>query len=269
MPSYVVTGAARGIGFGYLQSLSSNPSNVVFGLVRKLSNAKDAVHLASKTSNVHILEADIVDESALAAAASEVARVTGGSLDVLINNAGVQDLGYLSADIDKFPTFDVLKKDLFDTLEVNVYGVIITILTFIPLLQKGSVKKVVSLSSAMCDLDFINGTGMTTSVSYSISKGALNVAMAKFAQRYKEDGIIFLSICPGLTSTGATTAHSLSPEEWAVIKKQIAGAQRLYPHFEQPHSIDYSIRKQLDVINRWTIEGTGAFVSHKGNHSWL
>jgi len=110
---------------------------------------------------------------------------------------------------------------------------------------------------------------MTTAVSYSISKGGLNVAMAKFAQRYKEDGIIFLSICPGLTSTGANSAESLTPERWTVIKKQIAGAQKLYPHFQRPHSVDYSVEKQLEVIDRWTLEQSGAYVSHKGNKSWL
>ncbi|EPQ50278.1 NAD P-binding protein [Gloeophyllum trabeum ATCC 11539] len=269
MPSYVVTGAARGIGFGFLKKLSEDPNNTVFGLVRKLSTSTDAKELASKRPNVHILQADIVDDKALAAAAEEVAKVTGGSLDVLINNAGVQDLGYLNADIDGFPNFETLKKDLFATLEVNVYGVMITILTFIPLLKKSSIKKVVTLSSAMCDLDFINGTGMTTSVSYSISKGAVNVAMAKFAAKFKDDGIIFLSICPGLTSTGATSAESLTPEEWAVIKKQIACAQKLYPHFQQPHSVEYSIDKQLEVINSWTLDKSGGYVSHKGNKEWL
>ncbi|KAH9948309.1 hypothetical protein B0H21DRAFT_690286 [Amylocystis lapponica] len=265
MPSYVVTGAARGIGFGFIQKLSSDPNNIVFGLVRNLSTAQDALDLAAKVSNVHILQADIVDH----AAAAQVAKLASGSLDVLINNAAVQDLGYLNVDVDGFPSFDALKKDLFATFEVKIYGVMTTILTFIPLLQRSAIKKVVSLSSAMADLDFINGTGITTSVAYSISKAGLNAAIAKFAQRYKPDGIVFLSLCPGLTSTGATSADSLSPAEWAVIEKQIAGARKLYPRFREPHSIEYSVERQLEVVARWPLAQSGAFVSHKGDHEWL
>jgi len=37
--------------------------------------------------NVTILQADILDSLALQAAAAEAARITGGGLDVLINNA--------------------------------------------------------------------------------------------------------------------------------------------------------------------------------------
>jgi NAD(P)-dependent dehydrogenase (short-subunit alcohol dehydrogenase family) len=40
-------------------------------------------------SNIHILEADITDYSALQAAAAETARITGRSLDYLIGNAGI------------------------------------------------------------------------------------------------------------------------------------------------------------------------------------
>jgi NAD(P)-dependent dehydrogenase (short-subunit alcohol dehydrogenase family) len=36
---------------------------------------------------LHILEADIIDVEALNKAAAETEKITGGSLDVLINNA--------------------------------------------------------------------------------------------------------------------------------------------------------------------------------------
>ena len=36
---------------------------------------------------------------------------------------------------------------------------------------------------------------------YGISKAALNLAVAKYAARFKDEGIIFLSITPGLVKT--------------------------------------------------------------------
>jgi NAD(P)-dependent dehydrogenase (short-subunit alcohol dehydrogenase family) len=38
---------------------------------------------------VHVLAADIVDSGALKAAAAATAHITGGALDVLINNAAL------------------------------------------------------------------------------------------------------------------------------------------------------------------------------------
>jgi hypothetical protein len=103
MPSYVVTGASRGLGvrsppslskpkltrklqYAFIQKLASNPSNVVIGLVR--NKEATLTRLAKdKLQNVHVFEADIVGYPALQKAADEVSKITGGGLDVLINNA--------------------------------------------------------------------------------------------------------------------------------------------------------------------------------------
>lgn len=86
MPSYLITGASRGLGYAFLQHLSQDPSNIVIGLVRNKAAAEEKVQ-KDGLKNVHIIQADIVDIPALKKAAEETAQLTGGSLDVLINNA--------------------------------------------------------------------------------------------------------------------------------------------------------------------------------------
>ena len=44
---------------------SSNPDNLVFGLVRNKATAKDAIALEQTHPNLHILQADITDFEAL------------------------------------------------------------------------------------------------------------------------------------------------------------------------------------------------------------
>ncbi|RFU77340.1 saccharopine dehydrogenase [Trichoderma arundinaceum] len=87
MPSYVVTGASRGLGYAFVKLLASDPSNTVIGLVRN-PTATQARLTADGISNVHVIAADIADETALRNAAEETKRILNGEgLDVLINNA--------------------------------------------------------------------------------------------------------------------------------------------------------------------------------------
>lgn len=95
-----------------------------------------------------------------------------------------------------------LIKDLQVSFEVNVVGVINTVSTFIPLLRKGHEKKVFTLSTGMADIDLINQVDLAIGAPYSISKGALNIAVAKYNALYKSEGILFMAISPGMVDTG-------------------------------------------------------------------
>lgn len=54
----------------------------------------------------------------------------------------------------------------------------------------------------MADLDMTNKYRLTPGAPYSISKAALNMAVGKFHAQYSEQGVLFLSICPGMVNTG-------------------------------------------------------------------
>lgn len=88
MVSWAVTGATRGIGFGFVNNLSVDPNNQVFALIRSRATASPLEELAAKRKNIHIVVTDISDPRKLDQATGEVSKVTGGSLDVLILNAG-------------------------------------------------------------------------------------------------------------------------------------------------------------------------------------
>lgn len=104
MPSYVVTGASRGIGarlprllsqtvltktqYEFIRKLAKDQSNTVIGLVRNKAATEERLAKDS-IKNVTIIEADITDFAAQQKAAAETAKQTGGSLDYLINNAAL------------------------------------------------------------------------------------------------------------------------------------------------------------------------------------
>lgn len=64
--------------------------------------------------------------------------------------------------------------------------------------------------------------------------------------------------------TAAPDNHS---EEFKMLSKSIAKVAT--PDFKGPMSPEESVKLQLAIINRWTVDQSGAFVSHHGNKEWL
>ncbi len=85
---------------------------------------------------------------------------------------------------------------------------------FLPLISKSKVKKVISISTGLADIDLIAKFDIETAVAYSISKAGLNMAVAKFSAQYRAEGILFLSISPGLVDT-----HDFSKSEFSLYSR--------------------------------------------------
>jgi NAD(P)-dependent dehydrogenase (short-subunit alcohol dehydrogenase family) len=95
-----------------------------------------------------------------------------------------------------------LEEDLRKSIDTNLIGNIHFYNLFMPLVLKGKAKKVIFISSGMADIDLINKFDLETGSLYSLSKAAMNVATAKFNAQYKKDGVLFLSISPGVVDVG-------------------------------------------------------------------
>ncbi|KAJ6541829.1 hypothetical protein B0H19DRAFT_326217 [Mycena capillaripes] len=262
MPSYVVTGAAKGIGLEFVTQLSFDSGNTVFAIVRNKATATQLNALSRK--NVTVLEADVTDAKALELAAAKVSKTTGGKLDFLINNAGKTN--HPGFTLDKFPTPEALEHDLLDNFKTNTIGMVHCTNAFLPLLRNGVAKKVISLSTPMADLDVTLFGEIVSEPSYSITKAALNMVVAKYAAQFKSEGFVFLAISPGMVATSMLPTPGNHDEEFKLLSKSIA---KVAPDFKGPMSPEESVKLQLDVINRWTVEQSGAFVSHLGNKQWL
>lgn len=141
------------------------------------------------------------DRKSLYKAADEVAKITGGSLDVLINNgARVSTGSSWKAVTDMDPQF--LEDELNASFQTNCVGVAHSINAFLPLIRKGSLKKVITISTGMADDDVVCKWEVVPAAPYSISKAAVNTLMAKYhAALGNKEGILFLSISPGFVDT--------------------------------------------------------------------
>lgn len=68
------------------------------------------------------------------------------------------------------------------SLTTNVLGPTLTTNAFLPLLKKGTLKKVLSLASGLGDAQLAMKTGLSNQVSYCVSKAALQMLNVKIAR---------------------------------------------------------------------------------------
>lgn len=97
------------------------------GTHRVLATARNTSKLSQiKSHNIEYLELDVLSPSSMAATFSAVNELTGGKLDILINNAG---LGLL------MPITDLEIDEVRKLFEVNVFSYITVTQAFLPLLR--------------------------------------------------------------------------------------------------------------------------------------
>jgi NAD(P)-dependent dehydrogenase (short-subunit alcohol dehydrogenase family) len=176
----IITGASGGIGAGLVEGLLGEGYNVV-------ATSREANRNLTSSDSLVLLDGDIGNQQT-AAYAVEAAINNFGTVDVLVNNAGI----FLKKPFTDFTTED------FDALvSTNLLGFFhITQRTVKEMLKQKS-GCVVSITAALADRPI---AGVNGSVSM-ITKGGLNSATQNLAIEYAKDGIRFNAVAPGEVDT--------------------------------------------------------------------
>lgn len=181
----IVTGAGSGIGAATARRFAEEGANVVLIGRTRAKLDKVASDLAPERTLVH--EADVSDLAAVELFVSAtVARF--GSLDVLVNNAGVASLGGLvESSLD----------DYRKTMAINVDGVLYGCRIAMPYLLKsgGSIINVSSVSGLGGDWGFSF---------YNTSKGAVTNLTRALALEFGGRGVRVNAVNPSLTESDLT-----------------------------------------------------------------
>lgn len=259
---------SRGLGYAFIQYYAAQPDTTVIGIVRN-APAVEARLAKDNITNVHVLAADITDASAIQAAADATAQITGGGLDILINNAG------LSGDsADSFVpvtglTAAQIKENFTASFDANVIGVAITTNAFLPLIRKGKGKKIITLSTGMADAELVNRFNVAISGAYAISKAAVNMLVSKYhAALGASEGILNLAISPGFVDTNE--GKPMDEERLKGVQGMVQMFSQYAPHFTGPITPEESVRLVVGVFERATVEKDGGgFVSQFGDKQWL
>lgn len=211
MTTVLITGANRGLGLEFVRQYALAGARVL-ACSRHPAEASTLLDLAAASNGritVHPL--DVASDASVSHLAAEIGNMP---LDILINNAGVyggdhQNLG----DID-YETWLL-------TLSINTLGPIRVTEAFRANVAKGSLKRVVAITSKMGSNPKHKGTALI----YRSSKAALNNAVRGLSIALKGDGIIAVAMHPGWVKTdmGGATAPLTPTESVASMIKVIAG----------------------------------------------
>ena len=189
----IVTGASQGIGAGVVQAFLDRGYNVV-------ANSRNITKSGAFTESAHLALVDgNIGESAVAAKVAEAAISKFGSIDAVVNNAGI----FFPKAFTDYTTEDF--KALSNT---NLEGFLYVTQTAVKqMLAQKTGGSVVSITSSLV----VNPiSGLTVSVPM-ITKGGLEAVTVSLAGEYAKEHIRFNTVAPGFVDT---PLHKDNPKDF-------------------------------------------------------
>ncbi|WP_307200689.1 SDR family oxidoreductase [Paenibacillus harenae] len=225
----LITGANRGLGLALAREACARGHAVLAGVRGPGSSVEQLQPLIEQYGDrVTILPIDVADENSIRYA-SEQAAVRFEGIDVIINSAAI-----LLGRNQKLEQLDL--EQLEQSFQTNLYGPILVLKHFLPLLRKGQRQAVINISSEAGSSAGAYGGDY----SYALSKSALNMFSAQLRAELGPQGMLVHAVHPG----------------W--IRTDMGGEQA-------PGDAEESARGILDLAERQTTaEGGALFIDHRG-----
>ena len=238
MKTALITGAARGIGLATTKLFLADGWRVA--MVDR--DADELLRAAAGLKNAHAIVADVSDPDSVTALIAQTLK-TCGSIDALVNNAGVADFGPIEdTDFARWRT----------VMATNLDGVFLMTQAAIPALKasKGAIVNIASISGLRAS---------TLRVAYGTSKAAVIHLTQQQAAELGEYGIRANAVCPGPVRTKlAMAVHS--PDIIAAYHDAIP-LNRYGSEDEIGHAIHFLCSDKASYITGQILAADGGFQS--------
>jgi len=176
----IITGASGGTGAGLVERFLAEGYNVV-------ATSRHATQTLSASGSLVFFDGDI-GEQQTAVSAVEAAINNFGTIDVLVNNAGI----FLNK-----PFLDFTAEDFNALVSTNLLGFFYITQHCVREMIKQKSGCVVTISAALADRPIAGENGSIS----MMTKGGLNSATENLAVEYAKDGIRFNAVAPGVVDT--------------------------------------------------------------------
>jgi NAD(P)-dependent dehydrogenase (short-subunit alcohol dehydrogenase family) len=220
MTTTLITGANKGLGFETARRLAAAGHTVYLG-----SRDAERGRRAAEQLGARAVRLDVTDDASVRAAV-EIIEADGG-LDVLVNNAGIEERGPGNAVIG---AADVTAEVMRRTFETNVFGTVRVTHAFLRLLQRSAAPVVVNVSSGLASLTEVTTPGTPRyaypGVAYPASKTAVNMITVQYAKAFPNMRIN--AVEPGFTKTdlnGNTGFQTVEQGAEIIVRMALVGPE--------------------------------------------
>lgn len=183
----LVTGGSRGLGLALARQVSAQGARVVICGRDPESLERAYESLAKGEAEVLALTADVTDPASVREMI-EIVRQHYGMVDVLINNAGVIEVG---------PAVTMSVADYEEAMATNFWGMLYPTLEVLPEMCARRSGRIVNITSIGGKL------GIPHLLPYSASKFAAVGFSQGLRAEVAADGVKIVTVCPGLMRTGS------------------------------------------------------------------
>jgi len=183
----LITGGSRGLGLELARQLADKGAKLAL-IARDLDELERAKYeLQECGAEVFICPCDLTDERDIATAVHAV-QDRLGPIDILINNAGIIQVG---------PLEEMTREDFDDAMKLHFWAPLATMQAVLPAMRARKRGRIVNVAS-------IGGKiSVPHLVPYSASKFALVGLSQGMRAELAADGIYVTTACPGLMRTGS------------------------------------------------------------------
>jgi 3-oxoacyl-[acyl-carrier protein] reductase len=179
----LVTGSSSGIGEAIARMLAEEGAVVaVHG-----RNRERAEKVAGEIKAAGVAIGDLGSDEGAAAVHAEARKALGGTIEILINNAGGSSTGNTSK-----PPLEIKVEDFVSNYHANTLGSVRLVLLAVPEMVQAKFGRVINVSSAVAIQP--NNVG----VDYSAAKSALNNFTVSLAGSLKGVGVTVNTVTPGV-----------------------------------------------------------------------
>ena len=183
----LLTGGSRGLGLILARKLADEGARIAICARDEDELKRAGQDLQALGAEVLTLTCDVADDAQVTEMVRRV-QEEFGSIDVLINNAGIISVG---------PMETMTRADYQTAMDVHFWGPLHTILAVLPEMRKRGSGRIVNIAS-------IGGKiAIPHLVPYCASKFALVGLSRGLRAELRKDGIVVTTICPGLMRTGS------------------------------------------------------------------
>lgn len=216
----LITGGAIGLGKAFGEALAEYGADIAIGDIDEQTGREAAAHIESMGRRSLVVKADVTRPHEVEHMVEEtVARL--GSIDILINNAGVTAKGMR---IHEMPL------EVFDrVIDIDLRGVFICTRAVLPVMLKQGKGSIINIASSYALRPFFNICELKPNAPYVTAKHAVLGLTKETAVEYGRDGIRANAVIPGWFGGTRLTAATEGPEYAAFTGKYDATVLGLTP----------------------------------------